>query len=489
MSKSHDEGSLVLKNAMVVNGRGTPPYGPVDILVEDGVIKEVVNVDSISLARYAPKRPRGDVEVDAQGMYVLPGLVDMHVHINILDEKCGPRGAEYAYKLLLAHGVTTIRTCGFGTDEKLLEHKRLSQEHRLDAPNLRVMGSWPSEASTVEEAREAVARLKELGVDGVKMIPRPHVTPSMLEAVAEEVRRFGFKAGVAIHHPQYSELDALTTSNALGELLTVEHSYGIPQAAIPGTQWFPPEYNYSNEVDRFRWSGYIWDEAMEYPDRVRTVVDTLIANGTTWDPTMVVYEAHRDLERAKNLPWHRKYTVRQLWEAFSPSPDRHATHFFNWTTWDEVAWRRKYRVWMQWVKYFFDHGGRLVAGSDTAFLYAVFGFALVRELELFQEAGIHPIDVVKIATTNAHEALGDPSRARGVAVGAPADLCVVDGNPLANFKVMYGTGLPEYGEDGSIRRHRGGVRWTVKGGRLYDCRSLLAEVAEYVESQGPKEGL
>jgi hypothetical protein len=233
-------------------------------------------------------------------------------------------------------------------------------------------------------------------------------------------------------------------------------------------------------------SGYIWTEADKYQDRVKEVFDSIIANKSVWDPTMVVYEAHRDYERAKGFPWHEKYTVKQLWDAYSPSPGRHATHFFDWKTSDEIAWKYKYRIWMKWIKYFFDNGGILVAGSDTAFIYALFGFALIRELELFQESGIHPIDIIRIATTNAHKAMGDISRANGLRVDAPADIAIIDGNPIDNFKVMYGTGVTRYSEDGVTMTYGGGVKWTIKSGVVFDCKELLREVAEYVESQGPK---
>ncbi|MBN2334783.1 amidohydrolase family protein [Candidatus Bathyarchaeota archaeon] len=480
-SKGVEYSRLVIRDVMLVNGRGTPPYGPVDILIEDGKIAEIVNVDAISLNRYKPTRPEGDRVIDAKGMYVLPGLVDMHIHINIADEKCGPKGAEYAYKLCLAHGITTVRTCGFGTDEKLLEHKRLSAENKITAPNLVVLGSWPTEVHTVEEAREAVKKLKALGVDGLKIIPRPHVTPEILQVMAEGAREADLPAGVAIHIAQGGEIDALDVTYAGLDKISIEHTYGIPQAALPGTQSFPPDYNYSDEVDRFRYSGYIWQEADMYEDRVMDVLDTMIENGTVWDPTMVVYEGHRDHVRVQTLPWHSRYTVRQLWEAYSPQPGSHATHFFEWKTSDEVAWKEKYLIWMKYIKYFFDNGGTLTAGSDTAFIYALFGFAVIRELELFQEAGIHPIDVIQIATTNAHRCLGDEEKALGVRKGAPADLCVVDGNPLDNFKVMYGTGVPRYSADGKSMERGGGVRWTVKGGVVFDCKELLSDVEAYVD--------
>ncbi|MBD3172634.1 amidohydrolase family protein [Candidatus Bathyarchaeota archaeon] len=486
MSSGKEYDSIVIRDVMIVNGKGTPPYGPCDILIEDRKIKDIINVDTISLSRYKTERPEAEKVIDAEGMYVIPGLVDMHIHINIDDDKCGPKGAEYAYKLCLAHGITTIRTCGFGNDEKLLKHKRLSQENKIVAPRIKVLGSWPAEVHTIEEARKTVREFKELGVDGIKMIPRPHVTPEMLEAIADETRKQGLEGGIAIHHAQNSELDAMITSDSAKEMLSIEHTYGIPQAALPGTQNFPPDYNYSNELDRFRNSGYIWTEADMYPERVRKVFDALLENGTVWDPTMVVYEGHRDYERVKSLPWHDKYTVRQLWEAYSPSPGRHATHFFNWKTSDEVAWKQKYQIWMKWIKYFFDNGGRLVAGSDTAFIYALFGFALIRELELFQEAGIHPIDIIKIATTNAHMTLGNKEHAKGIRKNAPADLGIIDGNPLDNFKVMYGIGVNRYSKDGLSVTHGGGVVWNIKNGVVFDCKHLLSEVAEYVESQTNK---
>ncbi|MCW4051210.1 MAG: amidohydrolase family protein [Candidatus Bathyarchaeota archaeon] len=479
-SKGKEYGSLAIRDAMLINGRGTPPYGPVDIVVKDGKIADIINVDSISLARYKNKRGEGDHIIDAKGMYVTPGFVDMHVHINIADEKCGPKGTEYAYNLCLAHGVTTVRTCGFGTDDKLLEHKRLSDANKITAPRLVVLGSWPAEVHTVDEARDAARKLSDLGVDGIKIIPRPHVTPEILEAMTDEARALELPAGVAIHIAQNSELDALDVTFAGMDKICIEHTYGIPQAAMPGTQNFPPEYNYSNEVDRFRWDGYIWHEADVYEEEVMDVLDIMIENGTVWDPTMVVYEGHRDYQRVKSLPWHEKYTVRQLWEAYSPSPGRHATHFFDWKTSDEIAWKEKYQIWMKYVKYFFDNGGTLVAGSDTAFIYALFGFALIRELELYQEAGIHPIDVIQIATTNAHATLGDEERALGVRKGAPADLAIIDGNPLDNFKVMYGTGVMRYSPDRKSVTHGGGVRWTVKGGVVFDCAELLRDVEEYV---------
>lgn len=211
------------------------------------------------------------------------------------------------------------------------------------------------------------------------------------------------------------------------------------------------------------------------------ILDRMIENGTSWCPTMVVYEAHRDVERVQTKKWHETYTVPQLLTHWEPSPGHHAAHFFDWKTSDEIAWKAKYRIWMGYLKYFFEQGGTITVGSDTAFIYALFGFSTIRELELLQEAGIHPIDVIKMATTNATKALGLTNLAGGVRKGGTADLAIIDGNPLDNFKVMYGTGLMRYSADRTTMIPGGGVKWTIKNGVVFDAKALLCDVEEYVK--------
>lgn len=95
-----------------------------------------------------------------------------------------------------------------------------------------------------------------------------------------------------------------------------------------------------------------------------------------------------------------------------------------------------------------------------------------------QEAGLHPIDIVKIATVNATETLGLKDLA-GIRIGQIADMIVVDGNPLDNFKVLYGIGYDRFSPDGK-KTHGGGVRWTIKGGVVFDAPALLREAQWYV---------
>jgi len=131
---------------------------------------------------------------------------------------------------------------------------------------------------------------------------------------------------------------------------------------------------------------------------------------------------------------------------------------------------------------------RARAGSDAGYLYSLYGFSLIRELELLQEAGIHPLDIIKIATTNATKFLGLEKLAKGVWKGGVADLAIVDGNPLDNFKIMYGTGIQSYSTDEGKVVQRGGVRWTIKDGIVFDGKSLLRDVEDYVSKMKEEKG-
>src|SRR5207249_5184172 len=97
---------LVIRGAMVVDGSGTPASGPKDIVIENNTIADVVSIDSAGT-----RRPTGDIEIDATGKYVLPGLISAHGHIQ--DERGGvPQPVEYQLKLWLASGITTVRDLG-----------------------------------------------------------------------------------------------------------------------------------------------------------------------------------------------------------------------------------------------------------------------------------------------------------------------------------------------------------------------------------------
>jgi imidazolonepropionase-like amidohydrolase len=132
-------------------------------------------------------------------------------------------------------------------------------------------------------------------------------------------------------------------------------------------------------------------------------------------------------------------------------------------------------------------GGRVTVSSDAGFIYNTPGFATIAEMELLQEAGFHPLEVIRGATLHAAETLFAPRAASlefgVVRAGMLADLVIVPENPIANLKVLYGTGWPRLDDDTGEVSWRGGVAYTIKDGIVYDARRLLADVAAMVEAQ------
>ena len=116
-------------------------------------------------------------------------------------------------------------------------------------------------------------------------------------------------------------------------------------------------------------------------------------------------------------------------------------------------------------------GGRVAAGSDAGFIFKVYGFAYIRELELLQEAGFHPLEVIQAATLNGAELLGMADQIGAISPGRQADIVLVEGNPVANFKRLYGTGHYQLNRETDELERVGGVRYTIKSGVVYDAKA------------------
>jgi hypothetical protein len=129
----------------------------------------------------------------------------------------------------------------------------------------------------------------------------------------------------------------------------------------------------------------------------------------------------------------------------------------------------------------------VTTGSDSGYIYKLYGFDYIRELELLAEAGFHPLEVLRAATLSGAEALGAAKEIGSLEPGKLADLVVVEENPLADLKVLYGTGAIRLdAENWPVRV--GGVRWTIKDGIVYDAPQLLADVRRMVREAKDKEG-
>jgi hypothetical protein len=215
-------------------------------------------------------------------------------------------------------------------------------------------------------------------------------------------------------------------------------------------------------------------------------MDELIALDFTIDPTFNIYEANRDLMRARRAEWHEEYTLPSLWRFYLPSRISHGSYWHSWGTEQEVAWKENYKLWMTFLQEFKNRGGRVTAGSDSGFIFQLYGFAFIRELELLREAGFHPLEIIRSATLNGAEALGVADKLGSIEVGKFADMLIVDENPLENLQVLYGMGAIKLNDNNEIIRV-GGVRYTIKDGIIYDAKKLLDDVKKMVKVAKEKE--
>jgi hypothetical protein len=272
----------------------------------------------------------------------------------------------------------------------------------------------------------------------------------------------------------------------------MEHWYGLPEALFEDQviQNYPSDYIYNNEQDRFSQAGRLWKQtAKPGSERWNYVMHTLLERDFCLSPTFTIYLASRDLMRAYTAEWHYQYTMPNLWRFYRANRAEHGAYFFNWTTEDEVEWKNNFKLWMQFVNEYKNKGGTVVAGSDTGYIYSLYGFGYIQELELLQEAGFHPLEVIRAATKEGSKVLKMADDIGTLHVGKKADIIIVDENPIHNLKSLYGTGVPKLNDKTNTVERVGGVRWTIKDGIVYDAKKLLAEVREMVLEQKIQQGI
>ncbi|WP_026232051.1 amidohydrolase family protein [Neolewinella persica] len=473
---------LILRGLVVINGNCAPPIGPVDIVIEGNKIvsTSTVGVPGMEIdPKRRPKLKAGGKEIDCEGMYVMPGFVDMHGHIG---HRAQGDYADYVFKLWLGHGVTTIREPGsFNGLDWVLEHQKRSTANTIAAPRIipyTGFGQGRDEPfTTTDQVREWVRENKAKGSAGVKFFG---ARPDLMAAALEENKKIG--QGSACHHAQMDVGRWNVLKSARAGLTSMEHWYGLPEAMFDGrtVQDYPVDYNYQNEQDRFGEAGRLWEQAAKpYSDKWNAVMDELIALDFTINPTFNIYDANRDVMRARNADWHAEYTLPSLWKFFQPSRISHGSYWHKWGTEQEVNWKKNYQLWMTFINEYKNRGGRVTAGSDSGYIYQVYGFGLIRELELLREAGFHPLEVIRSATLSGAEALGMDDQIGTIEPGKLADLVIVGENPLADLKVLYGTGATRLDEDGEVTTTKG-IIYTVKDGIVYDAVKLREDVKRMV---------
>ena len=152
---------LILRGGILIDGTGAPPIGPVDIVIQKNKIVNIRNVGFPGVPIEDSRRPKareGDKEIDIDGMYILPGLIDVHAHIGGVAQGTP---AEYVFKLWMGHGITTIRDPGSGNGiQWVFEHKQKSIKNEITATRIQAFVSFGQghggPLSRTEQARKWV---------------------------------------------------------------------------------------------------------------------------------------------------------------------------------------------------------------------------------------------------------------------------------------------------------------------------------------------
>ena len=344
---------MLITNAMVVVGVGTPAEGPYDIHIKNGLIKTLK-----SSSKDSDIRKEITEQIDAKGGYVLPGFINMHAH-SMYKRSGIDMSQPYQHYLWLASGITTIRDLGSDL-EQTLKDKKQSAAHESIAPRVFVYpGIWGNH--TEKDLKDKMSDLLKKDIDGFKFGMMDKQTFHAASKIANKNNM------PVANHVGVEDMNAW--DNIKAGTTTIEHWYGVPDAALHGVQNFPSDMNYSNELHRFRYAGRLWRESD--PEKLTAVLKGMVEANVAWNPTLDIYEASRDLQRAVTAPWFQDYLHPGLEKFFKPDADSHGSFFWGWTTEDETYWKNNYQIWFKVLRQFADLGGTITTGEDGGYIYYV----------------------------------------------------------------------------------------------------------------------
>jgi len=407
----HDGVALV--GATLIDGSGGPPVPDAAVVVRGGRIESI----GLRSAFQLPKRTR---EVDVSGQWIIPGLIDSHVHMAPAMSWAPPR--------FLAWGVTTVRDAHGGI-ASLSTLKRRSNKGTPEGPRVYAAGAMidgrpPTYSDAIavsneSEARKGVDRLVSAGADFIKVYTR--IDPPLLRAIVDEARAFNL--AVTGH---LGMTDAVSAAKA--GIASIEHLTGVPEAALPKpSSLFTAHYRgFFPGWTAFErsWAGLdsvaLTRVAIRLAEAKITLVPTLVLHETLArldEPGMSRDPALQDVPEAQQRDWDVRGLIARA----------------GWDKDDFEAFRRSRANQDLFIRLFAAAGGRLAAGTDAANQMLVPGYSEHREMELLVRAGLTPREALRAATRNAAVLIGVDSLGL-LAPGKVADLVVLSKDPLVDIR-------------------------------------------------------
>lgn len=442
--------------ALLASAHALPPPMP---MPEQGLVLNDVNlvVPGKRLRRGMAIRVEGDTisEVSAAapsphsrfaGMYVLPGLVDMHVHWPALLP--GKEEELFAF-LYLYHGVTTVRSMGDLKAGKSFEIRKAINNAEYPGPNIVTCGYiidgpdplWKAAkvVSSPAEAHMLAAELKAEGADCLKVYDGIH--PPVMDALREAATTMDIPlVGHVPHGVSYNRA-------LLDDMQHMRGLHPIAPGDIPPYPFFLAQWQESDSL------------------HVRQLVKDISGNGQAVTPTLITLDrllASQDYPNLVTRPEYQMlpgYYTRALWDT---NKGMNAARFMQTEDFDMVATAIAQEK--KLIKALYDAGVPVHVGTDAGGAPAVVpGFSLHQEMALLVDAGISPRAVVKAATVKNLEALGHYQQ-MALTTGAPADFIVLSENPTNNIEAL------------------SSIVAVVKSGRLYLREDMDQQLNKYIRA-------
>ncbi len=386
------------------------PHEGWSVLIRDGRIAEVGPEVQV---------PPGATVVEGEGRTLLPGLIDMHVHI----------WDEVELAAYLAHGVTTVRNMsGMPIHLELAERIEAGE---IEGPRLVTTGPilnspGPNQqlnhqlVHDAAEARAAVAQQHERGYRHLKVYS--NLTREAYEAILVEARARGMT--ITGHTPE----------GLRSEGIPLEKPFDIGFSELLDDGFVTIEH-----MESIVWHG-LADELDERA--VRALARQIAASGVTVDPTLIAHHALQKMAETDGAWAHRPESdlLNPVLVQFEQE------HYEAWAGQDPDLRRAHDAFYARATAIFHEEGVHMVAGTDAGIFTNIPGCAMTRELELLVGAGIPPTAVLAMATTNGAEVLGMGEVVGQIAPGFRAELMLVDGDPLVDISVVeHPVGLMHHG--------------------------------------------
>lgn len=430
---------IVIEGGTLIDGTGRPPATGTTILIEGNRIREIGKQGEITT-------PANAHIIDARGKFIIPGLIDAHVHYRY----------PWIHRLYLANGVTTVRDMGSQVERILTLRQELAVGNIL-GPRMFVSGIAINPGSVkamgVSTPRELAQKLVEAGVDGIKVTG---YTPAELEEVVEVAHAHGLLV--------YGHTGPKVDGRAPGALLAIEagldgieHGYGVLEDSMGEAVQVPSDFDPAIRDHLFRyWYGRMHRNFDS--DKAEALIQSMVQRNVYFAPTLV------------NIARHER-TPEDL--AANPAlryiPEGEPNTLARFGEEERREWMNTLVRMKEFTRRFDRSGGLLIAGTDSPNGATLPGWSLHQELELFVQAGISPMKAIQTATLNNARILHQDKELGTVEIGKYADLVILNANPLEDI------------------RHTRNIHRVIKNGRVLDPEVLLEQNIRQFGERGEQQ--